>query len=100
MVHKKRDPRLEGAAMERIIQLHELAKGMKPSDPVLAKRYIQLSEKIAERMDITIPPRIKRSYCKNCGLPYDRDTRIRIKNGICTVACSNCGDIRRLPYKY
>ena len=99
-MHKKRDPHLDGAAMERITQLHGLAGDMKQSDTILARRYIRLSEKIAERMDITLPPGIKRSYCRNCGLPYGTETRVRIKNGICTVACNDCRNIRRLPYKY
>ena len=65
----------------------------------LSRRYIRISRKIAERMDITIPAYLKRRYCKNCNTTYNHGSQVRLKDGLVTVKCSNCGDIRRIPYR-
>lgn len=84
---------IENIAKERIDLLVDLARhGPKP------ERYVTIAERIAMRMDITLPAQIKRSYCKKCKCPYDANTRIRIAKGIVTVRCSKCSDLRRIPY--
>ncbi len=97
MVHHKKIPPPKDVARERILELSGLSR--KTSDLKLEKRYMRLAESIAKRMDMPLPINIKRSYCKKCGHPYSKLTRIRIKRGLCLVTCSHCNDIRRIPYK-
>ena len=52
-------------------------------------------EKLSVRFDITLPQRIKRSYCKTCKNPYRNNCRIRLKKGKVLVTCLKCGTIRR-----
>ena len=97
MVHHRKIPPPKDVARERILKLSYLAR--ESSDSHLGKRYMRLAEAIAKRMDMPLPIDIKRSYCKKCGHPYGNLTRVRIKRGLCLVTCSNCNDVRRIPYK-
>ncbi|PYB67795.1 ribonuclease P [Thermoplasma sp. Kam2015] len=86
MLITKKD--IEAIARSRIDKLHRYA--LNTGD----RRYIIQMERIAKRMDITLPAIIKRSYCKRCKNPY-RGEIIRIKKNLVTVKCPVCGDIRR-----
>ncbi|KJE50079.1 MULTISPECIES: ribonuclease P protein component 4 [Acidiplasma] len=90
-----KDQKLNRIAMDRINKLYNLSL---ISNEYYSKRYIILMERIAKRMDITLPVYIKKSYCKKCKLPY-KNERIRIKNGLVIITCPNCGDVRRIPIK-
>ncbi len=94
---KRNSPELKQRALGQIESLIVLAQDASLGD--LSRRYIRISRKIAERMDITIPAHLKRRYCKNCNTPYSLGSQVRLKNGLVTVKCLNCGDIRRIPYK-
>lgn len=87
-------------ALERIAYLHGLALRNASSDSTLSRNSIITMERLALRFDITLSPEIKRSYCKMCKTPYTANTRIRLKSGLSIITCSNCGDIRRLPYNH
>lgn len=99
MVHRRKSPPPKDIAFERINHLLRIASEKKNTEPILSEKYVRLAERIAKRLDISLPANIKRSYCKKCGLPYGNLTRFRIKRGVCIVTCSNCNDIRRIPYK-
>ncbi|MHB1470096.1 MAG: ribonuclease P protein component 4 [Thermoplasmataceae archaeon] len=83
-------------AWERIRQLNLKAVESR-SDYELSSNCLLIMENIASRLDITLTKEIKRSYCKKCKTPY-RNCRIRLRKGIISVTCNNCGDIRRIPY--
>lgn len=99
MVHRRKSPPPKGIAYERIRRLFDLADRERDADPELSIRYIHLAERIAKRLDISLPADLKRLYCKKCGRRYSSDTRVRIKKGLCLVTCPNCQDLRRLPYR-
>lgn len=99
MVHRKKSPPPKDLALERMHYLFKLAEEKKHTSPELAERYIDIAERIAKRLDISLPKEIKRFYCKRCGRPYGDKTRVRVKKGLCLVTCGNCGDLRRLPYR-
>ncbi|MEM0156400.1 MAG: ribonuclease P, partial [Thermoplasmataceae archaeon] len=82
---------LENLARDRIDKLVYLAHHSDRST-----RYMEIAEKIAMRIDITLPSDIKRSYCKRCKTPYSEKTRIRVSRGLVTVRCSVCSDLRRI----
>jgi ribonuclease P protein subunit RPR2 len=85
---------LENLARERIDKLVYLAAHSEHS-----RRYMEIAENIAKRIDITLPKNIKRSYCKKCKTPYGGETRIRVSHGMVTVRCNECFDLRRIPYR-
>ncbi|AKA49533.1 hypothetical protein IX51_10990 [uncultured archaeon] len=88
-----------GIAKERISILHRISMGEKDTDIASARKHVEMMEAIAKRTDITLPPGIKRSYCKKCKTPYGAETRLRIKKGkIMLLSCGSCGDRRRLVY--
>lgn len=99
MVHRRKSPPPKDIAFERINLLLKAASEKREDAPQLAEGYIKLAERIAKRLDISLPAKLKRSYCKKCKLPYGPVTKFRLKRGICVVTCSNCGNIRRLPYR-
>ncbi|GGM78732.1 hypothetical protein GCM10007108_16140 [Thermogymnomonas acidicola] len=86
---------LRAIARERIWHMFDLASV--EDDPALAARYIVIMERLALRMDLTLPKEIKRSYCKVCKWPYRFGTVLRIRRRLLIVHCGHCGDIRRIP---
>lgn len=97
MVHRRKIPPPKDVALERILRLSHLARNTQESD--YRQRYMKLAEAIGKRMDMPLPRSIKRSYCKKCGEPYGKLTRVRMKKGLCIITCGECGDIRRIPYR-
>ncbi len=83
-------------AWDRISELNRKAQEFR-SDRELSSNCIRVMENIASRLDITLAKDIKRSYCKSCKTLYG-NFRVRLRKGIVTVVCGNCGDVRRLPY--
>ena len=99
MVHRRKIVPPKKIAYERMHILFEQAMGKRDTNPDLSSRYMRQVERIGKRMDVSVPREIKRFYCKNCGIPYGDDTRIRIRKGLCFVTCGQCSDIRRIPYR-
>ena len=95
----RKNKNINKVALSRIAILNGLMEKRKLNDPLLARRYNIIAESIGRRIDVTLPKFVKRSYCKRCKMPYTVDDKIRLKNGILTVTCSKCGDIRRIPYR-
>ena len=96
----KRDKRTEKElALSRIEKLLELAEIVKFEDYKLAKRYVELSRRIASRYRIRLPKEL-RNFCRKCFYPYRHDKiRVRIKKDRVIITCLNCGYIRRVPLK-
>ena len=65
----------------------------------MSTRYLSIAENMAKRMDITLSKEIKRAYCKSCKHLYDESSRIRVREGLVSIKCAYCDDIRRIPYK-
>ncbi len=97
MVHRRKAPPPRDIAIERIEKLSKLAR-VTP-DKEYSRRYMRLAETLAKRIDISLPTDIKRSFCKKCGLPYGKLTKVRLKRGLCIITCSHCNDLRRIPYR-
>lgn len=93
---RKENRRMSELAAGRMNYLHAYVQTQ--ADTAHAARHIRMMERLSLRMDITIPARIKRSYCKECKMPYGTKARIRLKNRLVTVTCGNCGNVRRIPY--
>ncbi len=97
----KRKKNLEkNIAHERIEILINRAKNYVYSDYKLARRYISLAKRIAERYRIKIPKEHKLVFCKNCLYPYRSDKfRVRVKKSRVVVTCLNCGEEKRVPIR-
>ncbi len=97
----KRDKKLEKMiAKERISFLIKRAIDYKKMDYHLARRYVELAIKMAERYRVKMKKYEKRSFCKNCLYPYRSDRmRVRIKKGRVIITCLNCGKMRRFKIK-
>ncbi len=89
-----KDRALINISRERINTL--FAEAMKADDVKLARRYIEIMEKIGMRMNIIVEGDIKRRYCKKCKAPY-KNISVTLKNKMVFVHCPYCGDIRRIP---
>jgi RNase P subunit RPR2 len=84
-------------AMERIQYLYNSLNKTDEENKIIR---IRLMENLGKRADVAIPTYIKRSYCKNCKNLYDKNTRIRLKDGNLIISCGKCGDIRRIRYRH
>ena len=91
-------------AYERINILYEKALEIMLENPELARRYIRLMKKIAQRSRKHIPKEIKDNICKQCNtilIPgYSCHTRIRQRReSHIATTCHHCGHIKRLPIR-
>lgn len=96
----KRDKALEKRiARERIDFLLNFADEVKFRDYGLARRYVELSVKIAKKYRIRLKKK-KLRFCRRCLYPYRHDKmRVRISKGVVRITCMNCGYVRRFRIK-
>jgi ribonuclease P protein subunit RPR2 len=87
-------------AEERVDALATLARETAASDPSLAKRYVRLARRVAERNRIQLPRRFRRYTCDACDayMRPGETARVRLRNGHIVIACE-CGEIERIPYR-
>lgn len=97
---KKNKVAARNIAKERIRYLFDLANSEYSEDPEKSKRYVVLARKIGMRHRVSIPPELKRRFCKNCGslLVPGNSSRVRLKDGRLTITCLICGSIKRYPF--
>ena len=84
-------------AKERVDKLFSLAEVNRK----LADRYVQLARKIAMKVNLRLPSRLKRRFCKNCGayLRPGVNARVRTRNGNLVYYCFKCKHTSRIPLK-
>lgn len=88
-------------AAERIDRLHELARAAAAdSDDELAREYVRLARRVAERNRLTLPRRFRRFTCDRCDryLRPGKNARVRLQDGHVVITCS-CGAQSRYPYE-
>lgn len=83
---------------ERIEKLLGMAR---EAGPERQRRYVELARRISERTRTPIPRELKRRICKGCGvlLVPGRTATVRAEKGRKTLKCTECGEVRVLPYK-
>jgi len=87
-------------AEERIERLHALARSAAGADrEQLAREYVRLARRLAERNRLSLPRRFRRFTCDACDtyLVPGRNARVRTRSGHVVVTC-NCGHHARYPY--
>ena len=50
-------------ALERIYRLFELSE---TADKKYQKRYLQLAKRIGEKVNVSVPKELQKTYCKKC----------------------------------
>lgn len=87
-------------AAERIERLHALARSAaRAGREDLAREYVRLAHRIAERNRLPLPRRFRRFTCDACDryLLPGRNARVRTRSGHVVVTC-DCGHQARYPY--
>ncbi len=87
------------------IALHRVETLFKEADEIfkeskeLANRYVKLARKIAMRVNLKIPRKLKRKFCKHCYsyLKPGINCRVRTKNSKVIYYCLNCKKYTRIP---
>lgn len=86
-------------AAERVEALADLAKATASTDEELAREYVRLARRVAERNRLQLPKQFRRFACDTCDT-YRRPgatARVRLQDGHVVVTCQ-CGAIDRFPY--
>ena len=97
----KKSPFVRSTARDRIETLYHLAvERARAGDIELARRYTTLARKVGMRYTVRIPGGLKRFTCRRCMAPLipGLNARVRLREGIETVTCLECGSIKRYPY--
>ncbi len=87
-------------AAERIDRLETLAKtAITHDDYPLAREYVRLAQRIAERNRIALSAQFKRHTCDACDLYLipGQTARVRVQAGTIVWTC-DCGAHNRYPY--
>ena len=99
MKEKKLNSR-QKIALERIYRLFDLAEQMQKSDNKdkneFVKRYLKLAKRIGEKLNVTIPKELKKTYCRAC---FGKNVKGKDTDGFFIVTCSNCGHTRKYALK-
>lgn len=87
-------------AEERLEVLASLVREVTPERPDLARQYVRLARRIAERYRLDLPRRLSRFTCEACDayLRPGANARVRLQDGHVVITCS-CGAIARYPYE-
>lgn len=88
-------------AIERMDILFSMAKKEFSTNPERSHRYVSLARKISKKYNTKIPPKWRRSYCKNCYkfLSPAHNSSIRLSNGEVHIKCHECDHLMKIPYK-
>ena len=83
-------------AKERIKKLFEQAE--KTKSQKLANRYVELARKIDMKVNLRMPKKFKRKFCKHC-YNYFRDGnyRVRTRDNKLVYYCAKCKKYTRIP---
>lgn len=94
----KRKQRL--IAQERIETLFSEAEKAFSQNPSLSHRYVTLARKIAMKVKLKMPRKLKRKFCKHCYkfLKPGVNCRIRTRNGKVVISCFECKKFTRIPF--
>jgi ribonuclease P protein subunit RPR2 len=97
---KKGYYRAKDLARQRIERLFVLAEEEHTLHPERSDRYVALARKMGMRMRVRLPRRLKRRICKGCKCYlFPERTRVRLRDGVLTVTCAECGEQMRYPYR-
>lgn len=88
-------------AAERIDRLAVLAReAASEGEYELAREYVRLARRVAERHRLSLPLPFARAICDGCDayMRPGRNARVRVQRGRVIYTC-DCGEISRYPYQ-
>ncbi|MEM1944620.1 MAG: ribonuclease P [Nitrososphaerota archaeon] len=70
--------------------------------PQFAISAVRMAQRIAMKHRLRLPPRLKRRFCRKCGMPFIGPSTfsVRVRAGrrrYVVVRCLGCGYVRRYP---
>ena len=71
-------------ALERIYRLFELAQTAKVK---YQKRYLQLAKRIGEKVNVSVPKELQKTYCKKC---FSMNVAGKNENELFILKCADC----------
>jgi ribonuclease P protein subunit RPR2 len=86
-------------ARSRIKILFEEADKMFKKNKKLSNRYVEIARKIAMKVNLSMPKKYKRQFCKHC-YKYLRNgvnSRVRTNKGKVVIYCLECKKYTRIP---
>lgn len=92
--------RAAAIGLQRIERLMTLAaEAVKEGKPERARRYVDLARRIGMKTRTGIPKEFR--YCHECLMPQIAgiSCTVRLNNGKVSITCTECGAVRRLPYR-
>ncbi len=85
----------------RIRKLFDEADKIFKKNKKLSNRYVELARKIGMKLQLKIPKKYKRQFCKHC-YSYLRNgvnSRVRINKSQVVIYCMECKKYTRIPLK-
>ena len=86
-------------ARERIRKLFLEANKIFKKNKKLSNRYVEIARKIAMKLNLKMPKKYKRQYCKHCYkyLKNGVNARVRIHKSRVVIYCKECKKYTRIP---
>ncbi|MBT8507134.1 ribonuclease P [Methanomicrobiaceae archaeon CYW5] len=96
---RRKRPKKNTVALERIEILFREAQEEFGIHPELSRTYVERARRIAMRDRIRIPRELRRKYCRKCFayLVPGINARVRIHRGKIIITCLECGNQWRHP---
>ena len=86
-------------AKARIRKLFDEADKVFKKDKKLSDRYVEIARKIAMKLQLKMPKKYKRQFCKHCYsyLRASINSRVRINKNHVVIYCFECKKYTRIP---
>jgi ribonuclease P protein subunit RPR2 len=99
-IMKKKLNSKQKLAIERIYRLFELANEMNKSKfedkEKYTKRYLSLAKKIGEKVNVSIPKELKKTFCKKC---YSLNITLKENSPFLILECNDCKFTKKFSLK-
>jgi len=99
-INKNKERTIAKGRIERLFDFVELyAK----KDLELAKKYVDLIVRLAQKHNIRLTKDQKIKFCKKCHTPWifgeNVEVQVNKKTGCVEYTCKECGHVKRVRYK-
>lgn len=82
--------------LERIYRLFELSSEILKSDHIdkelYSKKYLKLAKKIGEKVNVSIPKELQKTYCKKC---FSLNVEKKEENPFLVIKCNECEFVKK-----
>ena len=91
---------IKKVARQKVEELFNYADSIFKKDKNLANRYVNIARKIAMKVNLRLPSKLKRKFCKHCYsfLMPGFNCRIRTRDNKVVYYCLECKKFMRFPF--